>query len=200
MWGAWTGGGRCARPPATFCDPSRGRSCRDRAGVVRGGRFEIGKREGGSGWWPVEASPFGAEALGGTGPQGSRYAANPGHSTIVPFGHGWDVEQACQPVREHGEDQRHHELSDGRHEDIGKAGSFAAACELDAQTWRSVATGGLGDRRMSLQDMVGPGSVTWNGSWDAARPHGPCVRGEGGLWLDREPRVATRLHPPRADR
>ena len=130
MLGGVTGGGRCARPPATVWDPSRGRSCRGRAGVVRGGRFEIGEREGGSGWWPVEASLFGAEALGGTGPQGSRCAANPGHSTIVRSGHGWDVEQACQAVREHGEDQRHHELSDGRHEDIGKAGSFAAACEF----------------------------------------------------------------------
>jgi len=31
------------------------------------------------------------------------------------------------------------------------------------------------------------------------RPHGPCVRGEGGLWLDRVVRVATRPDPPRAD-
>ena len=128
--GAVTGGGGCARPPATFWDPSRGRSCRGRAGVVRGGRFEIGEREGGAGWWPVEASLFGAEALGGTGPQGSRCAANPGHSTIVRSGHGWDLEQACQAVREHGEDQRHLELSEGRQQEMAKAGSFAAACEF----------------------------------------------------------------------
>ena len=198
--GAVTGGGGCARPPATFWDPSRGRSCRGRAGVVRGGRFEIGEREGGAGWWPVEASLFGAEALGGTGPQGSRCAANPGHSTIVRSGHGWDLEQACQAVREHGEDQRHLELSEGRHKRWGRQVHSLQRVNLDAQTWRSVATRGLGDRRMSLQDMAGTGSVTWNGSWDAARPHGPCVRGEGGLWLDREPRVATRPHPPRADR
>ena len=31
------------------------------------------------------------------------------------------------------------------------------------------------------------------------RPHGPCVLGEEGLWLDRQVGVATRPHPPRAD-
>ena len=36
--GARTGGGRCARPPATLWDPYRGRSCRDRAVFARGQR------------------------------------------------------------------------------------------------------------------------------------------------------------------
>ena len=111
----------------------------------------------------MEASPLRAEALGGIGPQNSRCAANPRLGKNVPSGHGWAGEQACQSVREHGEDQRHDELSEGRQHEMGKAGSFAAACDLDSQTWRSVATGGLGDRRMSLQDMVRAGAVAGNG-------------------------------------
>ena len=140
-------------------------------GVARGGRLGIGEREGGSGWWPVEASPFRAEALGGTGPQGRRGATNPGLGKNVPSGHGWAGEQACQSVREHGENQRHDELSEGRQHEMGKAGSFAAACDLDSQTWRSVATGGLGDRRMSLQDMVRAGCC--RGEWPSGGEHDP---------------------------
>jgi hypothetical protein len=149
--------------PGLFQPPLPGWACRDRVGVARGGRSGSGERRGGSSWWPVEASPFRAEALGGTGSQGRRGATNPGLGKNFPSGHAWAGEQACQSVREHGEDQRHDELSEGRQQEMGKAGSFAAACDLDSQTWRSVATGGLGDRRMSLQDMAGPGAVAGNG-------------------------------------
>jgi hypothetical protein len=41
---------------------------------------------------------------------------------------------------------------------MGEAARVAGSCSWDAQTGRSVATGGGGDRSMSLQDVAG----TWN--------------------------------------
>ena len=45
FWGACTGGGRCARPPATLCDPYRGRSRRNRTVGARG-RAMLGPTRG----------------------------------------------------------------------------------------------------------------------------------------------------------
>jgi hypothetical protein len=83
--------------PGSVLSPRSGWACRNLVVVARGGRSESGERQGGSGWWPVEASPCRAEALGWTGTQGSRCATNPGLGKNVPSGHGGAGAVAVHP-------------------------------------------------------------------------------------------------------
>ena len=98
-----------------------------RCGVVVawGGWSGIGARRGGAGWWPVEASPFRAEALGGAGPQGRRGATNPRLGKNVPSGHGWAGAVAGNGSREAA---RPPELSVR-----GEAGLWLVLCHLTKQ-------------------------------------------------------------------
>ena len=61
------------------------------------------------------------------------------------------VEQACQPVRQSGVDERFDKLSEGRKLPWGVRGT-AASSELDRQTWRSVAT--IGRTRRSAIPLL----------------------------------------------
>jgi hypothetical protein len=200
VWWGGTGGGRCARPPGQFCHPDRG----GRAEIWWSSRGAGGQRAAkdrvvpdGGRWKPAS---LGLRRWGGRVPRVAAVRRTLGTQRLsVPDMAGtWNrlVRLFVNMARINGITS----CQRGGSKRWGRQVHSLQRVNLDAQTWRFVATGGLGDRRMSLQDMAGTGSATWNGSWDAARPHGPCVRGEGGLWLDREPRVATRPHPPRADR